>query len=159
MNSFDIIIKKYREQSFSQQHKGKKFERLIRAYLLTESIYKNLFKEVWMWDDFPYKADFCGADVGIDLVGLTNIGEYHAIQCKCYDANQQIDKKGVDSFLSIFQRIFGTNMRFAGRFFVSTTNNWSSKAEEVIQNQVPPFLRISLSDLRNANVDWENSIG
>ena len=154
MNSFDIIIKKYREQSFSQRQKGEKFERLIWAYFLTEKIYSNTYQRVWMWDGFPYKGDFCGADVGIDLVGLTNIGEYHAIQCKCYDANHQIDKKGVDSFLSASQGIFDTNKRFAGRFFVSTTNNWSRPAELAIQNQNPPVQRISLSDLRNADVDW-----
>ena len=154
MNSFDTIIKKYREHSFSQRQKGEKFERLIWAYFLTEKIYRNTYQQVWMWDDFPYKGDFGGADFGIDLVGLTNIGKFHAIQCKFYAEGSQVDKKGVDSFLATSQKTFAGYKRFASRYFVSTTNNWSRPAELAIQNQNPPVQRIRLSDLRNANVDW-----
>ncbi|MCY4562187.1 MAG: DEAD/DEAH box helicase family protein, partial [Flavobacteriaceae bacterium] len=154
MNSFDTIIKKYREQSFSQRQKGEKFERLIWAYFLTEKIYRNTYQRVWMWDDFPNKGDFGGADVGIDLVGLTNIGKFHAIQCKFYEEGSQVDKKGVDSFLATSQKTFAGHKRFASRYFVSTTNNWSRPAELAIRNQNPPVQRIRLSDLRNANVDW-----
>ncbi len=35
-NSFDTILTKYREISFSERDKGERFERLMKAYLLTD---------------------------------------------------------------------------------------------------------------------------
>lgn len=46
-------------------------------------------------------------------------------------------------------------MHFAHRLWVSTTNNWSSKANETLQNQNPPVTRINLSDLEEAPVEWD----
>lgn len=39
--------------------------------------------------------------------------------------------------------------------WISTSNNWSENAEEAISNQRIPFIRINLSDLQQAPVDWE----
>ena len=83
-NNFLSILDKYRKISFSEKDKGERFERLIKAYLLTDPKYSNLFKKVWMWNEFPSRADLGSSDTGIDLVGLTNDGDYWAIQCKCY---------------------------------------------------------------------------
>lgn len=37
--SFQHVLNKYRELSFSQKDKGARFERLMQAYLLTDHIY------------------------------------------------------------------------------------------------------------------------
>ncbi len=112
-----------------------------------------------MWNEFPGKADFGGKDTGIDLVALTYDGDYWAIQCKCYAAKGRIDKAEVDSFLSTSSRDFKNEQlqttSFARRIWVSTTNNWSSNAEETIKNQNPPVTRINLTDLEQAPVNWE----
>lgn len=47
---------------------------------------------------FPGRKDFGGTDTGIDLVAKTELGDYWAIQCKCYAENTTIDKPAVDSF-------------------------------------------------------------
>ncbi|CAM4062634.1 DEAD/DEAH box helicase [Gillisia hiemivivida] len=156
--SFQKVLDKYREFSFSERDKGDRFERLIQAYLQTDPTYSNTLKYVWMWNEFPGKKDFGGKDTGIDLVALTIDGDYWAIQCKCYKETGRIDKAEVDSFLSTSSRHFKNDqlqtIGFEKRIWVSTTNNWSSNAEETIRNQNPPVTRINLTDLEQAPVDW-----
>ncbi|GGA87317.1 helicase [Flavobacterium palustre] len=157
--SFNKILEKYRKISFSEKDKGERFERLIKAYLLTDPKYANLFKKVWMWNEFPSKADLGGNDTGIDLVALTNDGDYWAIQCKCYAETTVIDKKAVDTFLSTSSRSFKNEdlqtTHFSQCLWISTSNNWSSNATESLKNQRPPVSRINIYDLANAPVDWE----
>ena len=157
--SFDQIIEKYRKFSFSERDKGDRFERLMQAYLQTDPTYAPLFKNVWLWNEFPGKLDLGRGDTGIDLVALTNEGDYWAIQCKCFQADSVIDKPAIDSFLSTSSREFkNENMqttRFAHRLWISTTNKWGQNATEAIRNQNPPVTRVNLHALAEAPVDWE----
>lgn len=156
---FERILEKYRKFSFSERDKGARFERLMQAYLQTEPIYAGRFKHVWLWEEFPYRKDFGGKDTGIDLVAQTHVGDYWAIQCKCYSEDTYIDKPAVDSFISTSSRTFTNESlqktTFTNRLWISTTNKWGSNAEESIHNQHPPVSRISLSDLAQSPVDWE----
>ena len=155
------LLEKYRNESFSERDKGTRFERLMQAYLKTDPLYADLFQTVWLWDDFPYKSDFGGKDVGIDLVAQTESGDYWAIQCKCFADDAYIDKPAVDSFLATSSRTFDDGKTFAQRLWISTTNRWNSEAEKTIRNQNPPVSRLSLTELENAPVDWtelENGI-
>ena len=132
--TFKQILDKYRKYSFSERDKGDRFERLMAAYLQTDPKYANLFKKVWLWNDFPGRRDLGGNDTGIDIVALTNEGDYWAIQCKCYAENTTIDKKAVDSFLSASSTQFkGENFkttRFAHRLWIDTTGKrWTTNAE------------------------------
>ena len=162
---FDVILEKYRAQSFSERDKGARFERLMQSYLLTDPQFAGTLKEVYLWNDFPAKADFGGQDIGIDLVALTFDGDYWAIQCKCTQHDTYIDKPAVDTFLATSSRqfniiVYGQGsplplpMRFAHRLWISTSNNWSANAELTIKNQLPPVSRISLANLQQASVDW-----
>lgn len=157
--SFQKILDYYREYSFSERDKGDRFEKLIQAYFQTAPIYANTLKYVWMWNEFPGKKDFGGKDIGIDLVAQSYEGDYWAIQCKCYSENGRINKAEVDSFLSTSSRDFKNDQLqttgFSKRIWVSTTNNWSSNAEETIRNQNPPVTRVNLTDLQEAPVDWD----
>ncbi len=156
--AFNTILNKYRKISFSERDKGDRFERLIQAYLLTDPKYAYQFKKVWLWNEFPAKADLGHFDTGIDLVALTYDNEYWAIQCKCYQDTATIDKPAVDSFLSTSSREFkDESLRttsFAQRLWISTTNKWGPNAYEAIKNQNPPVTRINLTDLMDASVDW-----
>lgn len=158
MKTFQDILREFRQGSASEREKGGKFERLMRGYLLTSPIYAKTLKTVWMWHDFPYRRQFGGSDLGIDLVAQSYEGEFWAIQCKCYLDGTAIDKAEVDSFLSTSGKSFFTDARqvnFAHRLWISTTNKWGSNAEETILRQTPPVNRISLYDLENDGVDWE----
>lgn len=106
MTNFTQILNKFRKESFSEREKGYKFEKLIKAWLKTDSRYSNKLSEVWLWEEFPAKKDFGGKDLGIDLVAKTDIGDYWAIQCKCYDEKAVINKEDVDSFLATSSRTF-----------------------------------------------------
>ncbi len=156
--SFLQLLDKYRKHSFSERDKGDRFERLMQAFLRTAPQYANKFKNVWLWSEFPGKDDLGGTDTGIDLVALTNDGDYWAIQCKCYNEDTSIDKPAVDSFLATSGRRFrGEDLRstaFAQRLWISTTNSWGANATEAIRNQIPPVSRINLADLCDAPVDW-----
>ncbi|HPQ72225.1 MAG TPA: DEAD/DEAH box helicase family protein [bacterium] len=156
---FDEILTKYRKIAFSERDKGARFERLMRLYLMTDKLYANYFTNVWLWSDFPFRKDFGGKDTGIDMVAKDKVGDYTAIQCKCYAEDATIDKAAVDSFLATSGKSFRDeslkSVRFAHRLWISTTNNWNKEAENTIRNQHPPVFRISLTDLRQAPVKWE----
>lgn len=158
VTTFNSLLEKYRKISFSERDKGDRFERLMQAYLKTDTQYANQFKEVWLWNEFPGKNDLGGNDTGIDLVAVTPHNEYWAIQCKCYLETSTIDKPAVDSFLSTSSREFkGEDLkttRFTQRLWISTTNKWGPNAYEAIKNQNPPVTRINLHDLVEARVDW-----
>ena len=157
--NFKEILHKFRTESFTEKEKGTKFERLMRSWLLTDPRYNELEK-VWLWEEFPGRKDFGGTDTGIDLVAKTEMGDYWAIQCKCYAEDTAIDKPAVDSFLATSSRTFTNEVtfqttRFSIRVWISTTAHWGSNAEEAIRNQEPPVTRIGLADLNSSPVDWQ----
>lgn len=156
--SFNRVIEKYRIIAFSERDKGDRFERLMKAYLLTDPKYAYKFKKVWLWNEFPGRNDLGGNDTGIDLVALTIEGDYWAIQCKCFQETSVIDKPAVDSFLATSSRTFkGEDLKthsFQHRLWISTTNRWGPNASETIKNQHPAVSRLNLFDLIHAPVDW-----
>jgi predicted helicase len=158
--SFNKILDKYRNISFSQRDKGDRFERLMKAYLLTDPKYAYKFKKVWLWNEFPGKDDLGGNDTGIDLVALTNEGDYWAIQCKCYQEGTTIDKKAVDTFFTTSGRQFkGEDLKtttFSYRLWIDTTGNpFTYNAYGAFKNQTIPAGRLGLYELIQAPVNWE----
>ncbi len=158
MSQFQFVLSQFRKYALSERDKGDKFERLMQAYLQTDPRYAALFKNVWLWNEFPARLDFGGKDTGIDLVARTNSGDYWAIQCKCFQESATIDKPAVDSFLSTSSKKFKDDqlrtVSFEHRLWISTTNHWGGNAETTIHNQHPPVNRLGLHDLENAAVDW-----
>jgi predicted helicase len=157
--NFPQVLAKYRKIAFSEHDKGERFERLMQAYLKTDPKYYCLFKNVWLWNEFPCKHDLGGNDTGIDLVAYTYEGDYWAIQCKCYQEDTVINRPAVDTFISTSSREFKNELmqttRFAHRLWISTTNKWGPNATEAIHNQNPPVTRINYYDLMQSPVDWE----
>ncbi|PIM92033.1 helicase [Fusobacterium animalis] len=156
MNLKDIL-KELGESSHSLRDKGTRFELLIKNWFLTTKLYSDNIKEIWLWNEFPYKNQFGGSDSGVDLVIYNQEDEYIAIQCKFYKQNSEISKSDVDTFISTSAKLFevnGAKKKFSNRIFISTTNNWSKKASELIENQEIPVIRISLNELEDSDVDW-----
>jgi len=156
---FRDILEFYRKHSYTEKDKGWRFEKLIKAFFKTDPRYAHLIKDIWLWNEFFGKDNFGGSDIGIDIVIKTTIGEFWAVQCKFYAETATIDKPAVDSFLSTSSKSFlnddGTTAWFSRRIFVSTTNQWGSNAEIAITNQKPPVIRLNLSELEEAPVNWE----
>lgn len=160
MMTFDDILNLFREYSATELEKGHKFEQLIQRWFLSDSRFSTTVKRVWLWNEFPAKAEFGTHDLGIDLVAETDQGEFWAIQCKCYREDAVIDMPKVDSFISQATRTFThpdtkEKISFSEMIWVSTTSKWNPHAEQKIQNQLIPFTRINQFELRNAAVDWE----
>ena len=154
--SFSETLEQIRSSSLTEREKGARFEKLIAAWFRTDPRYSYLAR-IWSWDEFPFKNDISARDMGIDLVAETSSGEYWAIQCKCYAADKYIGKPDIDSFLSASSKYFkasGEKTKFALRVFVSTSRNWNDTANEAIQNQDPPVMRIGLNELENSHVNW-----
>ena len=154
------ILKKYRSEAASTRGLGTKFERLIQNFLQNYPLYKNGLKHVWLWNEFPYRADFGGSDLGIDIVAQTYTGDYWAIQCKCYDEQAFIDKPAVDSFLATTSRTFkdsaNKQCKFSFRLWIDTTiKGFNKNATESTANQDIQFGRMGLDELFAADVDWD----
>ena len=75
MSSFSELIK-----NFSRD--GKEFERLSKWILENHPLYKDKFKRVWLWEEWP---DKWGQDLGIDLIAEDDEGKNWAVQSKNYN--------------------------------------------------------------------------
>ena len=73
--TFDEILSKYRSDSESKFEQGTKFEQLMKRFLLTYSMYRGKFSDVWLWNEFPYREQISENDIGIDIVTRTVEGE------------------------------------------------------------------------------------
>lgn len=156
---FEEVLEKYRKTAFSQADKGRKFEKLIQAYLKTDSKFKNLLDKVWLWSDFYAKRNFSGQDTGIDLVAKTYDGKYWAIQCKFFAKDGYISKSDVDTFISTSGKTFldenNLTTNFSFRLWVDTTQSvFSQNAEDTFLNQIIPVGRLSYDDLKKSPIDW-----
>lgn len=156
-DSFEQLMFDLRKASQSKSDQGTKFEKLMQRYFLTSPLYSEIYEQVWLWSEFPYSTTH---DIGIDLVAkLRDKDEFCAIQCKFYDENNSVSKDDVDTFLSASGKAFyinGVAYRYSERIIVSTTDKWSSNAEETIIGQLPPVTRIRLQDLKDSGIDWDS---
>ena len=158
--SFFALLNKIRSESFSEKDKGTKFERLVRDYFRTSKRFIEQLDQVWLWNDFPFRKDFGGKDLGIDLVAKTKDGSYWAIQCKCYSENTVINKAAVDTFISTSGRTFkneaGATTKFNYRVWVATTESWGANARETLENQDIPCNILNGFDINDdPTVDWD----
>jgi predicted helicase len=141
------LLAKLRKTAVSTRDLGNQFERLMLQYLITDPVYKNKYSDVWLWMEWPDRE---GPDTGIDLVAKERYtGEYCAIQCKCYDPSQTLQKADIDSFFTASGK-----HPFTSRLIISTTDEWSQHAEKALDNQLQPVTRIGLSELANSPIDW-----
>ena len=158
MTTIDELLKNYREVfCMSEKEKGECFERLMKNFLLTYAPYRGKFSNVWLWKNFPYKNQLGGKDLGIDLVAKTFDENFVAVQCKFYSDNSTVEKSAVDSFISNSARKFfvdGIEKNFSQRIWISTTENYSANALEMMKNQSPAIQILNLENLRHAQVNW-----
>ncbi|MCR8669582.1 type ISP restriction/modification enzyme [Agrococcus sp. HG114] len=143
------VLDEYRALALDKRNQGDLFEYLIQSFLRTAPLYQQRFSDVWLWRDYPGRNG--RADTGIDLVAKDReTGDLTAIQCKFYDAGHVISKAEVDGFLAAS----GKHGEFAARLFVSTTDHWGKNAQETIEGQHPPVMRLGVHDLGDSGVDW-----
>ncbi|WP_420537612.1 DEAD/DEAH box helicase [Ferrovum myxofaciens] len=150
MTALSDLLASYRQIAQTQREKGTYFEKLILCYLKAEPKYRDLYQDVWMYEDWAHRQGRTGQDSGIDLVTeVRGTGEFHAIQCKLYAEDYKLQKGDIDSFLAVSGKTI-----FTHRVVFSTCLHWSHHAEDAIQGQLIPVSRIDLADLENSSIDW-----
>ena len=56
--SLENILKRMEKDSFSLRDKGTRFEELIKNWFLSAPLYCDDIKEIWLWNEFPYRNQF-----------------------------------------------------------------------------------------------------
>ncbi|MCY4460497.1 MAG: hypothetical protein OXC26_08905 [Albidovulum sp.] len=86
-----------RNGSRDEFEKGRRFEQLFMRIALQQPEFE--IDEIWLWPDWPEREAFTGLDgrdMGVDLVARRTLGDWVAIQCKCYDDRHQLGEGEID---------------------------------------------------------------
>lgn len=159
MTPLQEILNTYRQQAKTEREKGTYFEHLVKAYLLNEPSYKDLFNgKVYLWEEWRLhwmglgNSD-PGIDAGIDLVAVEGVEDnprIFAIQAKFYDEDAKLRKgDGIDSFLSAMGKQPYSN----GMLFLTTTQA-SVHVVDLMKGRDKPVNIVALSDLEASQIDW-----
>lgn len=132
------VLARIRRESRDEPEKGRWFENLFRRLILDAPNFD--VKQAWKWQKWPGReaGGFPAKDSGIDLVAELNDGSLIAIQCKCYEEADKIQRNDIDSFLA-------ASGHFDMRWVVATSR-WGKNAEEIIQLATPPVRRIDFHE-------------
>ena len=162
MTPLEELLDKWRASSNTEREKGTYFEKFVREFLSNDKTYSPQFEKVYAYQDWAKQdeakqdlvkeqEDIYATDIGIDLVAKNADDDFYtAIQCKFYDENATIAKRGIDSFLAA-----SDNVSFSRRIFVDTTNKGiSDNVEKQLENTKTPLTRIDLAALENSSIDW-----
>lgn len=156
MAKFSEVLTQLRENQPKAKY-GIAFEKLMVNYFRTDPTLKAQFDEVYRWADWRYNGG--KADTGIDLVARrVDDVTWTAIQCKFYKPTTRIQKANLDSFFEASGRTFETEdgvQHFGSRLIISTTDRWSSNAEEMLANQVIPTSRIGVAAISESPINWD----
>ncbi len=146
-NSFEDVLNTLRELSNNKREQGRRFECLMQSFLQEDPEYKNLFSDVWLWEQWP---DRDGPDTGIDLVAREReTGRFWAIQCKFYKKEYSLAKSDIDSFLAAS----GTR-QFHYRMIISTTDQWTGNLRREVENQKTPCRILRFQTLAKRDIVW-----
>ncbi|MBW9308797.1 helicase [Lactobacillus delbrueckii] len=129
--------------------RGTAFEKMAVAYFKNEPAYKNKFSDVWMLSEVPAEYNIPRVDTGVDIVAKDRVsGKLTAIQAKFYKG--KVSKSDIDSFVAEASKNY-----YADGILISTTDEWNKHAENDLEGLSKPITRIGLSQLENADIDWQ----
>lgn len=149
MAKFDELIQQINNNVSGNRNRGTAFEQMVVAYLENEPKYKNKYDKVWMLKDVPEEYNISKNDTGVDIVARDRYtGKLTAVQAKFYKGT--VSKATIDSFLSEE----GKNIYNDG-ILVATTDKWGKNALNDLKNRTNPVTLVTLSDLRDANINWQ----
>jgi predicted helicase len=133
--------------------KGERFEVFLCEWFLKfHPIYKNHFKKVWRFAEWPERWSY--TDIGTDLIAEDVHGKICAIQAKCYKEENSIPKGDVDSFLADSARDI-----IDYRLLIATTDRIGINATNAIDGQSIPVQLFLLNDFLTSPMDWPKSYG
>jgi predicted helicase len=157
--SLNSILDAIRNASVTERDKGTRFEILFKRFLEADSVFKERFSKVWLWQDWPGRSGM--SDQGVDLVAQERMtGDYCAIQCKCYAPDYKLKLEDVGTFFACLSSSWRTTegpQRFAYGMIAATTDLWTDKLYDTINayQLTIPITRVGLSEMAASDVDWE----
>ena len=153
-DGFQTVLNHIRFTADFETHKGRLFERLMKSYFQKDPLYRERFSGVRLLSEWAARrAEFDGADIGIDLVAEERDGGHCAIQCECYAPGTRISKPHIDSFISASAR-----EPFAHRLMVDTGDEWGPAALKTITRLKPECQVLRFGDLANRPFDWPDLV-
>jgi superfamily II DNA or RNA helicase len=148
--TFKYIEAKIRAESKNTEH-GFKFEKICTNFLSSFPNYKNKFKNIWLWHDWPDR--WTNDNIGIDIVAETIGGKLWAVQAKMYKPQYYIKEKDINSFL------VASNNGFSYRLIIYTGRLERRARKLVERNQKQtPIGEITREDLLATNMVWPKSV-
>jgi predicted helicase len=145
--TLDNVLADLRAHATGIRDKGTLFEELVVRYLQADPVYTARFSDVMpygAWTHAPSRKD-----TGIDLVAIERDGGVCAIQCKFFEPTHTLQKSDIDSFFTASGKA-----PFTSRLIISTTDKWSSNAEDALSGQQIDVARIGLQDIADGQVEW-----
>jgi len=148
--SFISLVKEMDADYNTQRDRGTMFELLSRTYFKNEPMYKRLYDEVWTLSEVPAEYGIPKTDTGVDLVAREReTRDLVAIQCKYYSEDTTIQKQNIDSFLNEVGKKF-----YSKGIIITSTDKWGKNAEEALIGRDKEITRISLTQLKDSQIDW-----
>lgn len=149
MATFNELVNQIDENIEQQRDRGTAFEKLAVAYLENEPAFKNKYSDVWMLNEVPEEYHISKQDTGVDIVARDRAtGKLTAVQAKYY--RSKINKKNIDSFLAEVGKDY-----YSDGIIVTSTNDWNKNAKNATEYLTKEISVIGLSQLQNANFDWQ----
>lgn len=145
---FRSLLAYVRNVSTSESQKGDFFERMCLYYLRNDPPTMQLVGRTWRWGDAP--TNHGQHDVGIDLVAEDpeSLGRYWAIQCKCYDGDDNLPYADVATFWSTA----GPLDTYSRYMLFTTTDHLSKHLRD--QVKATGTVLVTPQNMAASNVDW-----
>ena len=125
---------------------GDLFEALMRSFLKTDELYRDRFRNVWLWMEYPERNG--RGDFGVDIVAEEQDGGLCAIQCKFYP-HTKLTKSHIDSFLEA-----GSRDEFDSMLLIYSGDGYGAKVEDALKGHGCRIL--DFMALAGSNMDWPN---
>ena len=145
---FHAVLAELDQSALNTTDKGRKFERLVKAFIQQDKAQQARFTSVWLWNEWPGRGS--EIDSGVVVVAEErDTGRIIGIQCKFYGTTSRISRSDIDKFIT---RVGQTDID-AG-IFVATTYDWTSTAESALQNQSKEIRTWRPDVFENSSIDW-----
>ncbi len=149
MSTFNELVSQIDNNMTNQRDRGTAFEKMAIAYLKNEPAFKNKYSDVWMLGEVPAEYKISRQDTGVDIVAKDRItGNLTAIQAKYYKG--KVGKDTINSFIAESGKDY-----YADGMIISTTDDWNKNAKKATEGLSKEISIIGLSQLQNANFDWQ----
>lgn len=143
--------------SQTTREQGAKYEALCAYFLKADPFWSKYYSRVGSleqaaaWPDSPVYGQ--NQDIGIDLFAQTAAsGEWHAIQCKCYDPEKPLPKGVCDSFFAALMN----NHDFADWLIMTSAGGPGRNLEQQMSCDLSRF--IDTAKMAASGLDWSHFI-